>query len=104
MKTQFDKYGFGLTNQQKFYQYYFQIDWDKKFWLYRFFSFGFGAGLSWQKDLNMSNHNWIETKLVGVFIDITVFNIRIGIYLLPIIYHVYNDNKEKKKLNRSTIA
>lgn len=87
MKFRIDNGGFSLHHQGIRSQFYFQLDWGRKYLFRRLFQIHFKSGISkWthiQYPWDEVKHTHIET--IGPFVDLTVFNLRIGIYLHPII-------------------
>ncbi len=81
---------FSLCHQGLLSQFYFKVDYDKDYILHRLFQCSFKSGVTTQINVQIYDkwyeYTWIERRTVGLFFDITVLNIRLGIYLHPIIY------------------
>ncbi len=86
------KYNFSIVFQKLLFDFYLQFDYDKKYFLHRFFRTKFEGGivtsyhLNWGYDPYTDYEWWIEKTRIGVALDITVLNFRFGIYLWPIIF------------------
>lgn len=90
-----------VSKQKKRFQFYFQTHYSEKWWLRNFFVIGFKGGLYTGKSMAMKtvrpgwsfplNAVYTQWECAGIYVDITVFNIRLGIYLHPIIYNYYEE-------------
>lgn len=104
MKTELSKRRLSICHQGMKSQFYFQVDYDKEYLLYRIFTFnakgGFYSGMStthiyFEKDV--SDRKGFKTFYPvcqrGLYFDITILNIRLGLYFHPIVFKY----KPKKK-------
>ncbi len=86
MKFKITKQNLSLTNQKKSNQIYFQIDYERKYLLHSLFKLKFEAGFITTLHLEVKEKKIKHFVCAGLFFDVTILNIRIGIYLTPIIY------------------
>lgn len=101
METEFSKRRISICHQGKRSQFYFQVDYDKEYFLYRIFTVKIEGGIYQGRSFDYINndnpsygliaHQLMEVK--GLYIDVTILNIRLGVYLHPIRFKY----KEKKK-------
>ena len=92
MTLRIDKHSFRITNQQITNQFYFSIDYDKDYILKRIFNIkiegGFGSWRTLKYNSKRIEDGYDNVEAIGFFVDITIINIRIGIYMHPIYYKI----------------
>ena len=90
---------FSICLQKHYLDFYLQFDYEKKYFLHRFFSTKLNGGIvtkrniDWGSDPYTNKEWWIETMSIGFGFDTTVLNFRFGIYIYPVVYEI---NKGKK--------
>lgn len=87
IKTSKDK--LGIVHQGKKSQFYLQISNLNKYILHYIFKASIEAGVYTGTHLEynyIDSESWKESKMIGLFCDITISVFRFGIYLHPICY------------------
>ncbi len=97
MKVNLTKREFSIINQKTYNEFYFKVDYDMKYFLYRFFSGGCSAGITVSRRLDTGTDysEWKEMKRIGLYFDITMLNIRLALYLYPIVWEVNKLKNDK---------
>jgi hypothetical protein len=84
IKTSKDR--LGIVHQGKKSQFYFQISNLNKYILHYILKAEFKFGVYTGTHMDFNVYRYKESKMIGLFFDITISVFRFGIYLHPICY------------------
>ena len=103
MKIRIKKYSIMLYRKKNSHEFYFGIGDEKGYFFKRFFRFQIAGGantliiLNYFEDKNKNTRSYIS-KRIGLYFDIDILTIRLGIYWRPINYYSTKTKKTNEYL------